>query len=93
MAFGINCLVRFCHTKPDGSEKEWPRAAFLSVGPGGYQDNLGDDRMRARARAGDSGVGWSVCYRSKGVECWPGASSGPVPNPQRQPRSTKSLSQ
>ena len=54
---------------------ELPRATFLVVGPGEFVENEYDEqgnkvRMRACARPGESGVGWSVCYRSRDVNCW-----------------------
>lgn len=54
---------------------ELPRAAFIVVRPGEFVENEYDDqgakiRMRACSRSGASGVGWSVCYRSRDVACW-----------------------
>ena len=64
---------------------ELPRAAFIVVRTGDLVENEYDEqgnkiRMRACARSGESGVGWSVCYRSRDVDCW--GRSSPVASSQ-----------
>ena len=79
---------------PDGSGERdgewWPAAEFLSV-ERGFMEESGN-RMRACANAHGSGVGWSTCYRSKDVHCWPlqssGGSGSPAPRPANTPTPT-----